>query len=123
MRNAEAQIQAEIVRFIRASAPDAIVFSVQNDGLFTKSECAKRKWTGVLPGVPDLILLAPGGRCFGIEVKRPGGVVSQEQRAMMGQMATLGVPVAVVHSLAEARNALSAWQIAFAPEKALEAAL
>ena len=122
MRNAEAQIQASIVHWIRAAAPDCIVFAVPNDGLFTKSECAKRKWTGVLPGVPDLIVMAPGGRTFGLECKRPGGVVSYEQRQMFFRMAALGVPVAVVHNVQEAQNALAAWEIAFAPEKALEAA-
>jgi hypothetical protein len=53
----------------------------------------------LLAGIPELILLAPGGRTFGLEVKRPGGMVSTEQCAKMTRMNSLGVSVAMVRSL------------------------
>ena len=111
MKNAEAKIQADVVRWIRAAAPDTVLFAVLNDGLFTKAEASKRRWMGLLAGIPDVILVTPGGRCFGIEVKTISGRLSPDQREIHERMAALGIPVAVVRSLTEARAALVAWGI------------
>ena len=110
-RNAEAKIQAAIVEWVRTVAPSTIVFAVPNGGLRTKSEAALLKWTGALAGVPDLILLAPSGRAFGLEVKTSEGRVSPKQRALMMQMNSIGVSTAVVRSIDDVRLAFDAWGI------------
>ena len=113
MRNLEAEIQVWIGSWLRATTPDTVRFAVLNDGLYSKQEASKRRWMALLAGIPELILLAPGGRTFGLEVKRPGGMVSTEQCAKMTRMNSLGVSVAMVRSLEDACNALRAWGVPF----------
>lgn len=47
-------------------------------------------------GVPDRILMLPGGRLFLVELKRPGGRPRPLQVAMHRRLAALGFPVHVV---------------------------
>jgi hypothetical protein len=59
---------------------------------------------GVLPGAADLVVLAPGGRCLLVEVKRPkqpgypGGTSSRPQKAFAAAAAGLGHLYRVVDS-------------------------
>jgi hypothetical protein len=112
--NAEARIQGEIVSFVREYCKHALIFCVPNDGLFSKAEAARRKWQGVLAGVPDLALVGPNGRAYFVEVKAPGGTLSLEQKALLGRLSELSAPWCVVRSLNDMRNALMAWGIAHA---------
>lgn len=116
MRNAEAQIQAAIVAWVREICPKVVVYAVPNDGLYTKSEAAKRKWTGVLAGVPDLAIVHPGGAGF-LEIKTPGQKPRPEQVEIMDTLKSVGARCAVVHSLEEAKAALSAWGIYTEPKE------
>ncbi len=109
--NAEAGIQAAIVEWVRAVAPDCIVFHCPNGGLRGKREAARLKWQGVLPGVPDLIVFAPAGRVLAMEVKAPKGALSADQKAMFETLVALGVPHAIVRSVDDARRAFAAWGI------------
>jgi VRR-NUC domain len=109
--NAEARIQAAIVEWIRVVAPFIMVFAVPNGGLRSKPEATRMRWTGVLAGVPDLAVVAPGGRIFFIEVKAPGGYLSAAQRAMHGRLVALGTAAATVRPVDEAREALAHWGI------------
>ena len=81
----ERQIQIECVSWFRMRYPDAskVFFSVPNGG-------ARNAWTaknlrdeGALSGVADLILLVPkkGYASLCIEMKKPGGRVSDTQKA------------------------------------------
>lgn len=103
---AEDKIQASIVAYIRAVAPQCICFAVPNGGLRSKREAAKLKWTGTLAGVPDLIVLAPHGVTIGIEVKAPGGKPSREQIAIGEEMLTLGHWWHLARSIDDAREIL-----------------
>ena len=47
-------------------------------------------------GVPDRILLLPGGRVYLVELKRPGGKPRPIQQAMHARLERLGFPVHVV---------------------------
>lgn len=115
--NAEARIQAAIVQFIRTAAPHCLVFSVPNGGLRSKSESARLKWTGVVAGIPDLIVLAPrywgasGGAAFFIECKAAKGQLSPEQEKIIYQLSQLGFSYAVCRSIDDAREAFRAWNI------------
>jgi hypothetical protein len=111
--NREAQTQAEIVAWLREALPNCLVFAVWNGGdLISKSEASKRRWMGVIPGVADIIVAAPGRVLF-LEVKAPAGVVSAEQRSFGGQAQTLGHTWAVVRSVDDVRRALEAVGIEF----------
>jgi len=110
--NAEARVQAAVVEWIRTVAPQCLVFAVPNGGLRSKSEAARLKWTGVLAGVPDLCVIAPGGRAFFLECKAPiGGVVSPDQWAVIDRLRGLGSPTAIVRSIDDARAAFQEWGI------------
>ncbi len=109
--NAEARIQAAIVEWIRVCAPQTVVFAIPNGGLRGKAEAARLKWCGVLPGIPDLAVLAPDGNAFFLEVKTPDGYLSAEQRKMFDQLVALGINAAVVRSVEDVRMAFRAWGI------------
>jgi len=107
--NAEARIQAPIVEWIRVAAPAFMVFAVPNGGLRSKAEAARMRWTGVLAGVPDLAVVAPGGSVFFLEVKTYAGRLSADQRAVHDRLVALGTSAAIVRSIDEARLAGAAW--------------
>ncbi len=107
--NAEARIQAAIVEWIRLVAPGVLVFAVPNGGLRTKAEAARLRWTGVVAGVPDLVLIAPSGRACFLEVKTPRGRPSPEQLTIHEALIALGTPPAIVRSIDDARLAFAAW--------------
>lgn len=53
-------------------------------------------------GVPDRIVLMPGGRVFFVELKRPkGGEVSSLQRWWVGKLRALGFWAGFIHNNAE----------------------
>ena len=57
------------------------------------------KWVSPsMAGVPDRILLLPGGRVLFVEVKRPGGRLSALQVRTIDALRTLGANVVVVYS-------------------------
>jgi hypothetical protein len=109
--NAEARIQAAIVEWIRVAAPSVLAFAVPNGGLRTKAEAARMRWTGVLAGVPDLAVIAPGGRVFFLEVKTDAGRLSPDQHAIHDHLIALGTPAAIVRSVDDARLAFGMWGI------------
>jgi hypothetical protein len=110
-RNDEAAIQASIVEYLRTVAPGVLVFHVPNGGLRSKSEAARLKWIGVLAGVPDLVLVAPGGRTFFLEVKTERGVLSAAQKDVCSALTDLGIEPAVVRGISDVRLALDAWGV------------
>jgi hypothetical protein len=109
--NAEARIQASIVQWALISAPDLLVFAVPNGGLRSESEAARMKWTGTLAGVPDLAIIGPGGRAFFVEIKTPGGRLSDAQQTFVERLMVLGAPFAIARSIDDVRRAFAIWGI------------
>ena len=105
--NAEANRQAAIVEYVRWVAPHIICWAVPNGGLRSKAEAARLKWTGVLAGVLDLTLALPEGRSAYWETKTPHGRLSDDQKAIIGQLQALGHSWAVVLSIDDARRELA----------------
>lgn len=54
------------------------------------------KWESPVAGVPDRILILPGGRVVFVEVKRPGGRTRPVQDAIIRRMRGLGADVRIV---------------------------
>jgi hypothetical protein len=106
-RNDEDRIQASVVQYVRTVAPDVLIAAIPNGGLRTKREAAKLKWTGVLSGMPDLILLFEGG-CALWETKRATGRLSPAQKDIHDRLDRMRVPRAVVRSVDDARRELAA---------------
>ena len=63
---------------------------------------------GLCPGASDLLgIIAPSGRWLALEVKRPGQPPSPEQVRFLQLVRRMGGFAAVVHTVAEARDALA----------------
>lgn len=50
-------------------------------------------------GLPDRIVLLPGGRIFFVELKAPDGRVAVHQTVVHGRLASLGFPVLVLSTV------------------------
>jgi hypothetical protein len=109
--NREAKLQAAIVGWVRAAAPEVLVFSVPNGGLRSKAETARLKWTGLVAGIPDLAGVAPRARIFFLEVKTPGEGLSADPRDVRNRLVALGTAPATVRSIDDVRRAFGAWGI------------
>lgn len=113
MKHTETQIHIAIVHWIKTVSPSTICFHVPNGGLRSKREAAKLRAMGVLPGVPDLILIcdAPGPCLAFLEIKAPGAYLTAEQKSFMDRVYTMGAPHAVVRSIDDVREVFKRWQV------------
>ncbi len=59
------------------------------------------QWQGQfsVPGVPDVIGILKGGRILGIEIKRPGGKIRDEQKAFIDRINEEGGLAFVAYSV------------------------
>jgi hypothetical protein len=111
MKGPEFAIHVAILEWIRAVAPSLLPFHPANGGLRTASEAQALKRMGVVPGIPDIVILAPGGSVYLIEVKPPGGELSKDQRAINERFLEMGIPHCVCRSIEDARIALKNWNL------------
>jgi hypothetical protein len=104
----EIQIQAECFQYAWNHYPltRRCLFHVPNGGSRNKIEGMQLKASGVVPGVPDLVLLWKG-RAYGFELKTPTGKVSEAQEAVHFAWKGQGVQVEVVRSVDQFKNILS----------------
>ena len=111
MKRAEDKLQKSIVDFIRAVAPQCLVFAIPNGGWRTRAEAGIFQATGLVPGVPDLGVLLPGGEIRFIEVKTDKGALNENQRAILARFLEMGQPYAVCRSIEDVRVSLQHWKI------------
>lgn len=107
----ENEIQRGIVAYLRATLINAQVFAVPNRAPRTRSGRASNATPGLLPGVPDLMIIVPGGRCYFIEVKTLKGTTSEHQDRFLSWCAISSVPYAIARSIDDARTAVAAWRL------------
>jgi len=105
----EKDIQKAIVNYITYACPSVLVFAVPNGSIRTAGGRAGNAVPGLLPGVADLCLIGPGQRVWFIEVKRPGGKISQAQKEFWTSCRARDIPYDVVYSLDEAMATLHEW--------------
>ena len=98
----EAETQAAIVEALRIAFPRIIVAAIPNGGSRPAREAARMVGTGTLAGMPDLVVVLPGGRACWIEVKTDTGQCSARQFSIMAALNDLGHPVAVCRDIHEA---------------------
>lgn len=104
----EKTIQNEI-RLDLGAEPDLTLWRNNTGHASYESESGERKVRyGLARGSSDLIgILAPWGRFFVLEVKRPGKKATAEQELFLALVRRRGGFAAVVHSVEEAREALA----------------
>ena len=103
MKTTEASIQQKIILWfnnnygLKHHENQCLIFSVPNE---TSSfmELKRKKLTGLLPGVADLIVLIPNVVLF-IEVKTEKGIQSEKQKAFENKVKALGFRYEIVRSL------------------------
>lgn len=107
----ESELQRSIVEYLDAIGlrRDCIVFSVPNEGRRSRAATGILKDMGMLPGAADLAIVAPGGRCYFLEVKTAIGRLSTTQREFRRRCQVLDVPHAVVRSVDDVERALADW--------------
>lgn len=71
------------------------------------TDTSKRKVIrGAIAGTPDILVLLPGGRLLGLEVKSPTGTQQESQKLWQARAEALGAGYALVRSAAEALRAV-----------------
>ena len=105
----ESAIQKAVFQHLAArSAAHTFSFNVPNGGWRSPIEAAILKGQGVVPGVPDLIVIKDG-LPFGLELKADGGKLSENQARAIAQMEGAGATVAVAEGLEAAIRQIEAW--------------
>lgn len=108
----ENTIQREIVAYLNAVLiPPEFAYANANASRRTASGKASNAVPGLYPGIPDLTVIAHGGRAFYLEVKNEIGTLSENQEAVIARFDKMRVPCAVVRSIADVKAALQHWKI------------
>jgi hypothetical protein len=88
----ERAIQRAVLDHLAWRAPHVVAFHVANGGFRQPIEAAILKSQGVVAGIPDLCLVC-GGRAFFLELKAPGGRLSQTQVDCHARLRAAGATV------------------------------
>jgi hypothetical protein len=105
----EAAIQRAVFQHMRLRiAPGVFAFHVPNGGFRRPIEAAILKSLGVAPGIPDIIAIKDG-RTYGLELKAPGGRLTDTQRAAHEALRAAGAELATADSLDAALRQLQDW--------------
>jgi hypothetical protein len=110
-RQPEAQVQRTAIEHLRwRGVPNSFAFHVPNGGWRTAVEGAILKGMGVVPGVPDVIIIN-NGKVFCLELKADNGRLTDIQHETIEAMRRAGAVVAVAYSIDEAITQLENWQL------------
>lgn len=112
----ESKIQQEIFVFTHNNYPNYVCHSVPNGIGFTIPKIVPLRFhkaireavemavnflklTGMVPGISDLIIHLPKGRCVMVEVKNDKGVQSEAQKRIESKIKKIGGNYILVRSL------------------------
>lgn len=97
--------QEAFVSWFKITYKDFLIFSVPNGGSRNKIEASKMKKTGLLAGVPDLIVLMPNREILFIEMKkRKGGTLSPIQKTIISIIEKLGFTVLIGYGFLDIKS-------------------
>lgn len=112
-KQTESQIQTSCIEWFRIQYPDLqlLLFAVPNGGKRGPATGAIMKREGAISGVSDLILLIPkkGFASLCIEMKRPGGKQSENQKEWEGMATKAKNKYVVCYSVQEFSNEVNAY--------------
>lgn len=108
VRHLETSFHISVVSFLKlaVSPEDAIFFHPANGEVRDIRTAAKLKAMGLLAGVPDLVFILPNGLCAFLELKAPGGKLSQTQKAFRTKAEAMGCKYAVAYKMEDVVTAL-----------------
>lgn len=100
----ESQLTKAVMDYWKAlGVPGSLIASIPNMRAFGQP--------GLTPGLPDLIVVAPGLKAGFIELKTKRGRVSDAQAVILQLLESANVPCAVCRGLDEAIEQLEAWRV------------
>jgi hypothetical protein len=106
----EREEQTALVAWLLKTYPNLVFFSVPNEGKRTDFMKFHMKQTGLLSGVPDLILLFDVP--LFVEMKRTkGGALSDNQKQVIGWIRAAGYTVEVCRGFQEAKQKIQAFAL------------
>jgi len=106
----EHQIQCRLMDYLAyAARPEVYYFAIPNQGNRHIYNASKMKSEGVRSGVADLCFMLPGGKVGWMEMKKPGGYLSDTQKQFRDRCALLGHHWALAKSVNEALEYLTSW--------------
>lgn len=97
MKHEEDALQRACVRWLRLAHPRVFAFHCPNGGKRNLAEAARFKAMGVIPGIPDLLILE--GRGLAVELKSKKGVLTDNQKTVHELLRSRGWAVAVARDL------------------------
>lgn len=108
-RRPEAQLQKAVVQHLMLTAnPGVIWFSIPNEDKRSVRAAAELKRMGMKPGVADMCIIVNGLAHF-LELKSPGGKLSEVQTMFMMECFASDTPYEVANNIDEALSTLSRW--------------
>ena len=101
--------QTKFVMRVRAFHPDVLCISIPNGANVTASQRIRLTHEGMMPGAPDLLMVAAGLPPLAIEMKTDSGVTSRAQNDCHTALKQRGVCVAICRSSNAAYDAMLKW--------------
>jgi len=109
-KNPEQQVHFQVAGFLKLVLRTDVFFTTFPAGGGGKLRGAFLKRMGLVPGVPD-VLIVYQGRAYWIELKSDSGQLSKTQKDTIAALNTAGSHVMICHSVEEVSYALSLWKI------------
>jgi hypothetical protein len=114
----EADIQIQVVEYLSLLAAQCgfLIFAVSNEAMGEAksgggfARMARLKKMGMRPGVADLVIIKDS-RAYFLEMKKPGGKQSENQKAFEIDAMKAGSWYAIAFSFSEAIERLKRWKI------------
>ena len=98
---------ADLIRTMRV--PKLIAFHPSNEGVRTPRQGAYLKRMLMVPGVPDFVVIPPGGKAHFLELKFGKGRLSPAQAEFQAAAIVNPCPHSVVRTIEEAATVLHTW--------------
>lgn len=105
----ELDLQKFTVELLRLNG--VFAFAVPNGEHRSKRTGARLKAMGVRKGAADLLIFAPPGQAYCLELKSAKGRLSPEQKEFQAACIGMGIPYAVASSPEDVETILDAWGV------------
>ncbi len=109
-RQNEESLQSTILHWMEQHRPDLLCIHIPNGAIRTHRERRRMLEQGMVPGMPDLLLIDAEGRHGYMEVKTDRGSLSMTQWDIREELVKRKVPWALVRSVEDVERTLTTWE-------------